>query len=179
MNGFANYPSENLGDWGSYGIYAGQPVIYDYELHDVCRAYYGLTFNGTGGYLPQSMIAGEEYTAELRVAVPQNIDNMSNAKVVVMMIDANTGLVVNAACADEIAAVESIDTDTHVTISTLNGNIVVNTINDAQIMVYGTNGAVIATANGQGQITIDTPDGIAIVKVVTAEGVSVKKVLVK
>ena len=179
MNGFANYPSENLGDWGSTGIYAGQPVVYDYELHDVCRAYYGLTFNGTGGYLPQSMIAGEEYTAEIRAAVPENIGNISNAKVVVMIIDANTGLVVNAASADEIAAVENIDSDANVVITTLNGNIVVNTTDNAQVMVYGTNGALTATANGQGQITIDTPAGIAIVKVVTTQGVTVKKVLVK
>ncbi len=179
LNGFASYPSEALGEWGSYGIYAGQPVVYDYMLHDVCRAYYGLTFNGTGGYLPQSMIAGEEYNAELRVAVPQNIENISNAKVVVMMIDANTGVVVNAVCADEIAAVENIDSDTNVSITTLNGNIVVNTTSEVNVMVYSTNGSLMGNARGMNQITIDTPEGIAIVKVVTAQGVVVKKILVQ
>lgn len=179
LNYFANNTSTALGDWCSTGIYGGQSVVYDYKLHDVCRAYAGLTFNGTGGYLPQTMIAGEEYTTELRTNVPANIEKLSNAKVVVMLIDANTGRLINSARANEISAVENIGTDAQVSIASVNGNVVVNTTAHAQVMVYNTNGMLVGNANGSGQITIDTPAGIAIVKAITAEGVTIKKILVK
>lgn len=178
MNGFMSVTDPALEEWGSGGIY-GKGVVYDYLLKDVCRSYDGLTFNGTGGKLPQTMIAGEEYTAELRTTVPANIEKLSNAKVIVMLIDANTGKVVNAARTGEIAAVESVDNNNQVSIATHNGMIVVNTIGDAQVEVYGINGVSLNNAAGNGEISLDVPAGIAIVKVVTDNAVVVEKVLVK
>lgn len=178
MNGFASITDPTLGEWASGGIY-GKGVVYDYLIRDVCRSYDGLTFNGTGGYLPQTMIAGEDYTAELRTEVPANIENISNAKVVVMLIDANTGKVVNAARASEIAAVENVDNNNQVSITAQNGMIVVNTIDNAQVAVYSMNGTLINSASGNGNISLDAPAGIAIVKVVTDNAVVVEKVLVK
>lgn len=178
INGFASVEDPALGEWGKGGLYGVNPV-YDYPNMDVCRAYDGLTFNGTGGYFPQMMIAGEEYEAELRVTVPANIEKLSNTKVAVMLIDANTGLVINAAMANEIAAVENIDSDSNTTVGTLNGKVVVTTAEEARVEVYGINGMLIATATGNGNITLDTPAGVAIVKVVTDSDVIVKKILVK
>lgn len=180
MNGFSGSTSAALGEWASGGIY-GKGLIYDYPLKDVCRAYAGLTFNGTGGYLPQTMTAGEEYTTELRTTVPSNIEVLSNAKVVVMLIDANTGLVVNATMvkANTMEAVEGVENNTDITISTLDGKVVVNTADNARVEVYGTNGALLNAANGIGCINVEVNSGIAIVKVVTTDNVMVKKVLVK
>lgn len=178
LNGFANIESDNLGEWSKGGKY-GSVVVYDYPNMDVCRAYAGLTFNGTGGYLPQEMKAGEEYTAELRTSVPVNIEKMSNTKVVVMLIDANTGVVINAALANEIAAVDNIDNDENISVIAQNGKVVVNTSDNAQVEVYGINGMLLGTANGNGSIAIDTPAGVAIVKVVTPNTSVVRKVLVK
>ena len=138
-----------------------------------------MTFNGTGGYLPQTMTAGEAYTTELRTSVPASISSLANSKVIVMLIDANTGKVINAARADEISAVEHVDSDAQISIATNNGNIVVNTADNAQVEVYGMNGTLLNTATGNGQISIDTPAGIAIVKVVTDKTVVVEKILVK
>lgn len=178
INGFAGTTSTVLGEWTSGGIY-GQGVVYDYLLKDVCRGYAGMTFNGTGGYLPQTMTAGEAYTTELRTSVPASISSLANSKVIVMLIDANTGKVINAARADEISAVEHVDSDAQISIATNNGNIVVNTADNAQVEVYGMNGTLLNTATGNGQISIDTPAGIAIVKVVTDKVVVVEKILVK
>ena len=178
MNGFASVESDVLGEWSKGGVYA-KPVVYDYPNMDICRSYAGATFNGTGGLFPQEMIAGEEYNTELRVAVPQNIEKISNAKVAVMLIDANTGYVVNAAHTGDIAAVESIDTNASVAIGTTKGCVVVNTQEYAQVEVYGINGMLMGVAKGDNRITLDAPAGIAIVKVVTANEVVVKKVLVK
>lgn len=178
MNGFAGITSSVMGEWASGGLY-GKGLVSDYLLQDVCRAYAGLTFNGTGGYLPQVMTAGEEYTTELRTTVPANIENLSNAEVVVMLIDANTGLVVNAARADEITAVEHVDNDAQISIATANGKVVVNSADNAQVEVYSMNGTLLNCVAGNGQMSIDTPTGIAIVKVLTDKAVAVEKVLVK
>lgn len=178
MNGFAGTTSAVLGEWASGGIYGKNPV-YDYYLHDVCRAYAGLTFNGTGGYLPQTMVAGEDYTTELRTPVPTNLGSLSNSKVVVMLIDANTGAVVNAARANEIAAIESVDNDAQISIATTNGKVIVNTTDNAQVAVYSMNGTLLNNIAGNGYISIDAPAGIAIVKVVTDKAVAVEKVFVK
>lgn len=177
-NGFSSIDSDALGEWGLNGLY-GKGLVVDYPLMDVCRGYAGLTFNGTGGFLPQVMNAGEEYTAELRSTLPETIEDLSFCKVVVMLIDANTGNVINVARADEIASVEHIDANSNVTIATTHNNIAVTTIDRAQVEVYNINGALVATAAGCGTINIETPVGIAIVKVVTADDVIVEKVLVK
>ncbi len=178
INGFSSIESEALGAWGKGGEY-GSSIVYDYPNMDVCRAYAGLTFNGTGGYLPQEMTAGQDYVAELRTTVPANIENLSNVEVVVMMIDANTGYVVNADRADEFAAVDRIETNADINIATANNKVVVTTADEAQVQVYSINGTLLATANGNGEISLDIPTGIAIVKVITAENAIVKKVLVK
>lgn len=178
MNGFAALDIEVLGEWGKNGEY-GKTVVYDYSLLDVCRSYHGTTISGTSGLLPQEMEAGKEYTTELRLPIAESINSLSNSKVAVMLIDGNTGVVINATLADEIAAVEHIDNDNNVAIIANNGNIVVNTQDDAQVEVYGMNGMLQGTAQGNGIITLDAPAGIAIVKVITGESVVVKKVIVQ
>ena len=177
-NGYASLELESLGEWGKGGIY-GQSMVMDYKLMDVCRSYEGITVNGTGGYLPQEIVAGEEYTAQIRTAIPATINSLSNCKVVVMIIDANTGAYINAALCNEFASVKGIDNDANIAINASKGEIVVTTAENARIEAYSINGMLIGTAQGNGTITLDAPAGVAIVKVVTGNNVIVNKVLVK
>ena len=178
-NGFSSLTNESLGEWRKGGIY-GQSLVMNYNLMDVCRSYEGLTFNGTGGLLPQDMIAGEEYKAEIRTAVPATLTNMANCKVAVMLIDANTGTLINAALIKEIDAVERIDNDANVAITSNNGRIIITTDSEAQVSIYNINGALQGTTNGNGYIELEAPScGVALVKVVTPNAVVVEKVIVK
>lgn len=177
-NGFASLALESLGEWGKGGIY-GQSMVMDYKLVDLCRSYEGLTVNGTGGYLPQNIVAGEEYTAEIRTAIPATINNIANCKVVVMLIDGNTGAYINAALGNTFTGVENIDNNTNIAISATKGEIVVTTTDNARIEAYSINGMLLNVAQGNGTITLDAPAGVAIVKVVTGNEVIVNKVLVK
>jgi hypothetical protein len=177
-NGFASLALESLGEWGKGGIY-GQSMVMDYKLVDLCRSYEGLTVNGTGGYLPQNIVAGEEYTAEIRTVIPATINNIANCKVVVMLIDGNTGAYINAALGNTFTGVENIDNNTNIAISATKGEIVVTTTDNARIEAYSINGMLLNVAQGNGTITLDAPAGVAIVKVVTGNEVIVNKVLVK
>ncbi len=98
-NYFASNADPAFGPWGLGGKY-GQPTVYDYIHEDMARACWGTSFNGTAGLMPQSMKAGEAYTAQLTgFQMPENIDEAANTKVVVMLIDGNSGRLVNVVCA--------------------------------------------------------------------------------
>jgi outer membrane protein assembly factor BamB len=151
----------------------------DYKLLDVCRSYEGMTFNGTGGYLPQEIVAGEEYSAEVRTKVPATLENFAHCKVVVMLIDANTGKYINAALSNEFSHVSNINNNSNATITTADGKIIVTTADNARVEAYTTNGMLIGAAQGNGNITIEASAGIAVVRVITGNDVVVRKVLVK
>lgn len=95
-NYMASYDSPDLGEWGLGGKY-GQSVVTDYLHKDVCRNMNGLTINGTGGYIPSTVVAGQVYNATVSIPVPSSVGSLYSCKVIVMMIDANTGKVINAA----------------------------------------------------------------------------------
>jgi len=95
-NFMASYNTPDLGEWASGGKYA-QAVVVDYLHQDVCRNVNGMTINGTGGYLPSDVKAGTTYYAAPTIPVPSTVSSLNSCKVIVMMIDANTGKVINAA----------------------------------------------------------------------------------
>lgn len=180
FNYLASVTSSVLGDWGKGGKY-GQSVVYDYPNMDVCRGYTGLTFNGTGGYIPQQVTAGEEYTATLTASVPASVSNIKNCKVAVLMIDANTNKVINAAMAKDNTGINNIETDSNVSVLSANKRIIVNSSESASVSVFGINGTLLNASQGQGQISIDMSHytGVAIVKVVSDRSTIIKKVIVK
>ena len=78
-----------------------------------------------------------------------------------------------------ILLVTNINNNADATITTADSKIIVTTADNARVEAYTTNGMLIATAQGNGQTTIEAPAGIAIVKVITGNDVTVTKVLVK
>ncbi len=182
-----NYLSGNsepiLGDWGVGGKY-GQPVVYDYVHYDIARACWGTSYNGTAGLLPQSVIAGKDYTAELTgFEIPEEISNINNTKMVVMLIDGNTDKLINAVCVKASGyddAVEGINNDSNCNITTYDNNVMITATGDITANIYTTTGMLIDSATGNGHITIPVAqyDGVAIVRTVVNGEIVVKKILI-
>ena len=97
-NNYHNNPDPLLGDWGKNGVY-GQSAVKGVVYEDVARAVIGTTFNGTPGMIPTDLAANAEYKATISCELPVEVSNWSNAKAVVMLVDNNTGMIVNAAVA--------------------------------------------------------------------------------
>lgn len=81
-------------DWASGGKY-GQSQVVPFMQNNVVRAQVG-TYNGAAGYIPAEITAGEEYNGTITFDVP-TVNDISNCNVVCMMIDINTGRVINNA----------------------------------------------------------------------------------
>lgn len=98
-NGYGSIADPNLGEWGKGGLYSAA-INYGYNHDDVARYCYGSTWTGTQGLLPQTYEVGTDYEATLtNLTIPENVKTLRNAKVVIMLIDANTEKVINAAVA--------------------------------------------------------------------------------
>lgn len=90
------YTVENpaLREWGAGGEF-GQPAV-AYVYSDVVRTWAGTTYNGTGGFIPATIESGKTYSATVKVPDISQIANNDNTDVTVMLIDAETGRVINA-----------------------------------------------------------------------------------
>lgn len=95
-----NDDGEGLGEWGKGGTLGQEYVVYTHN--DVVRAQVGSYF-GTTGYIPAAITIGETYTANIEFQKPA-VSDIYNSNVVCMMIDANTGTVINVAKAKIINA---------------------------------------------------------------------------
>jgi hypothetical protein len=182
-NKFNTLTDPNLGEWGAGGIY-GKATVRNYYISDIARAVVGLTYNGTQGYVPTSVVAGEENVATITFPVPQIVSNMDNARVVAVMIDNNTDYVINAAeCRiatagvnDVVVADNNIDIDVDA-----DGNVVVDTDTEAAVAVYSLSGALVANTYGSGTLVANTRGykGVAIARVVTANSSKIVKLIIK
>ncbi len=178
-----NVTATALGEWGNGGIYGQASVPYVYN--HVVRTWEGTTCNGTGGYIPSSVKGGESYTANIEVSnASSRVLFTENTGVTVMMIDANTGLVLNADYQPMgyVSGIENVSTDNgnDISVSTYNGTIRVNCDSEASAAVYGIDGRLIATGSGNGDFTIDNvAAGLTVVVVKTANAVKTFKLLVK
>lgn len=99
--------SEILGEWAGSGAYAtDNPVV---EFDHIARGMHGDLFVGMPGLLPKSVTGGKQYDATYSFAIPKYVSDQSKTDVVVMLIDANTGRIVNAAKAPLVAAAVGVD----------------------------------------------------------------------
>jgi hypothetical protein len=106
---------------------------------------------------------------------------------VAILIDNNTDRVINAnQCKFDNAGAANVVGDVTVAngnaqISVDGNSVVVNTEAASTVSVYNLAGSVIAQANGQGKVVANTNgySGVAIVRVVTATGTTVQKVIIK
>lgn len=99
-NAFGTIEQSLFGEWGKGGIYSAEnsngyayPVIHN----DVARSVIGTTLGGTIGLFPTSFKAGESYTASITAPFPSTVVTPANAHIVALLINSQTGEVVNAA----------------------------------------------------------------------------------
>ena len=184
QNTFASNADPAFGEWGKGGKY-GQAVVTNYAHNDVARMVYGNLPNGTGGYWTNSMVAGYEYTnTMLGLEIPESVSDRNRAKVCVMLIDANTGSIVNSAVAyfnPEYNSVEAIEGESQIDIQAINGTVVVNSAADANVEVYNAAGALIARGSGNGAFTVNTNGhkGLMLVKATAGNEVKTQKVVIR
>ena len=99
-NTFYTYDDDALGEWGAGGAYASS-VVYNYTHNDVARYCWGDDWDGSSGFFPQSMDANEEYSVTLEdLSIPGTVEDITMAKLIVVLIDANTDQVANAVCVE-------------------------------------------------------------------------------
>lgn len=173
-----------FGDFGKGGKYGSSVAVVTFN--DVARKVPNDNFAGESGFIPVSVTAGQPVAFNKVFSLPENVTNWDNAKVVVMLIDANTERVLNAAKLKMSARTAGINdatvSENGITISGENGSISVNGGSDLNVTVYDVSGSVISNVNStSGAVKVSTggKNGLFIVKA-TSDGVSVvKKVIVK
>lgn len=182
-NYFANTSSASLGEWGQGGQYGVAQVV-PYYFNDVARACIGMTFNGTPADFPDVLEAGKSYETTMTLPSFTSFGNINNCKVVVMLIDANTGAYINAARAkftvDGVDGVTDASAD-DVDVTVCQGGVVVKAPEGTVAEVLGISGTVIGRAECQASTTMISTGsykGVVVVRV-SGQGIhTVKKVLI-
>ncbi|MBO5823339.1 MAG: Omp28-related outer membrane protein, partial [Prevotella sp.] len=100
-NNFYKTVDPDLGPWQQGGLYGDEAVLYTHN--DVARGIMASSYFGQTGIVPTSVKGGETYEAAMTFGKP-SVENIYNCKVVCMMIDANTGRVINVARAKVVSS---------------------------------------------------------------------------
>lgn len=173
-----------LGDFGKGGKYGSSVVVITFN--DVARKVANDNFAGESGIIPVSVTAGQPVAFNKVFSMPENVTNWDNAKIVVMLLDANTERVINAARLKFSAGTTGIENATSsndaISISTEDGMIYVNGGNELHVTVYDISGSAINQANSTtGSVKVSTggKKGLFIVKATNDNTNVVKKVMVK
>ena len=99
-NYYSSVSDPDLGVWGAGGEHATEYSLYTFD--DVARYIVGTSYYGEVGLIPTSVKAGEKYGASLSFNTPSTVADIMNCKVTCMMIDANSGNVINVARAQVV-----------------------------------------------------------------------------
>ena len=170
-----------LGEWGEGGTY-GIPRTY-YLFDNVARTTWGVSYNGSAGLVPSTIEAGKEYKVQLTVPISDIVQKPENCKFVVMLIDGNTGKVINATRSGIVSGVESVTSGNlgDVKAYTVNGGVLIESESHADVRVYNISGQEIARGSGEGTFSIDTKgySGVVIVNITTENGHKVAKLLAR
>ncbi len=179
-NNRASEEDPALGEWGKGGLYGSNPVVY--YFNDVVRTWGGTTCNGTGGYIPASVVGGQTYTADIKVPTNNRIFEPTNTTVTVMLIDANTGLVINANRSDvTTTGVESVGAEAGASAYVADGKVVVKANTLTMVDVYAVDGTRLAAQAVDGEYAIDVNgyNGMVLVSLRNANGLKTVKLFVK
>lgn len=93
-NGLRYFSDPDLGEWGKGGLYGSRVV--SLEIDHVARATYGTTFNGTAGLVPPVQTAATANSFSYSVDMPGAVADARNTRLVIMMIDSDTDMLINA-----------------------------------------------------------------------------------
>lgn len=111
-NNYAHSNSTLLADWCQGGKYGMNPAPYNFS--HIARGMHGNIYAGVPGMFPRSIDSSKDYTSTYAFKIPDALEKPENAEVVVMLIDANSGKIINAAkmaCVTHTVGVEEIGPD--------------------------------------------------------------------
>ncbi len=189
-NTFSGVNDPNLGDWGLGGKY-GQSTATYVTHDDVVRQTYSNSsdYNGVGGFFPQTLVAGQEYTADITgLALPENVNSLAACKAIVVLLDGNTDKVVNAASVKfssdpaGIYNAKAIGGDGTSRLTMHDGYIVAEGNGNLSLSIFSTTGVKLSSASGNGTVKIATTGhkGTVIVKLTDGKSATVtRKVVLK
>lgn len=178
VNGIFNVSDPLVGEFGQGGAY-GMASFY-YYFNNVARGYWGQSTNGTARLLPTDMKSGQEYKVSIEYQIPGIVDDLSNTKMVVMLIDESTGRVINANIAStDVSGVEGIAGDGALSIGRNGSEIIVSAPGDVAVEVYGLDGSMIKSASGNGSVSfgLDGYRGMVIVRAASGNATETAKIM--
>ena len=183
---FQTETDPDLGPWASGGIYA-KATVYPYYHEDVVRGIAGNSYLGAAGLLPSAIESGTPHTATLSTALPATVTDVQQLKAVVMLFDADTGRLINAASAHMGES-----TDIHRLASgegnaaapravPVKGGVLVTSSAPAAAAAYSADGRLLGRASGTGQFRISTAGyrGIVLVRIAAGSGATAEKIIVE
>lgn len=179
-NVFASYQPEDAGDMKDWAI--GGPYSGNYTPFVFTNVFRGLSddnrFNGVPGYLPATIKAGETYPVQVEMAVPGSVKRTDNISVVMAIVNANTGRIVNCISSKKSGAVDGIELNSDVRICVANGSVRIDCPGAFHADILSIDGTCIATADACESTEINTGlKGVAIVRVVKDGKAVVKKLV--
>lgn len=164
------------GGEGPMGGYEDQPQLITADkmwFQEVARGLMS-PLNGVADVIPHSMKALETVRHHYSFTLPANIDYVEKSEAIVMLIDNESGRIINAECApiSGNSAVESIEKD-NLRVISVNGELHLEGVDIFESRLYGIDGRLLAhgtdtlrfDATGIAVLTVDTPNGTLIRKV--------------
>ncbi len=183
-NKFYTQTDEDLGPWRMDGEYGKSNVPYTFT--DVVRALYPQNaYFGKSELIPTVVEDGVDYTGSVTMDAKSDLSyvrNVRNCKVACMMIDRETGSLVNAAQTGitDASGIHSPSSDAMPSVVAIERGLGVQSSQPAEVSVISPDGRVLATASGKGAFEIPVhPQGMVIVRIATASGTHCQKLLLR
>ena len=179
-NKFYTETDDDLGPWRKDGEYGKSAVAYTFD--DVARALYpSNAYYGLSGLIPSSVEEGVNYTGSITLDCQTDLSHVRdirNCQVTCMLIDSETGRLVNAAQAPvaDASAIQHPVPEAGVSILPHARSVSVQSLQPARVRIVAPDGRLLACASGSGMIDIPlSRAGIVIIEVATADGIVCRK----
>lgn len=183
-NNYYSATDDIMKDWCMGGKYA-TGTVWPYYHNDVARVLLTASPAGTPDIVPGTVKAGEEYKGTLSGKLPGTIVNLSNLKATVMLVDANTGKIVNSARIqlEAPAGIEGVAVDGRdaANVTVLPSAVKVDCAGEFSVQIYNMSGMMVASAAGSDSIQLSTAgfNGPAVIRVVSASGSKAVKAILR
>lgn len=174
--------------------YNGQEVLAEWNAMDeyvswtynhVARRVVDDMYTGLSGMIPVTVEADNEILFDINRNAYDNVSNWANAEVVAMLIDNNTGEIINVAKAPFESGTVGINSvvaedGEGIAIGVNGEGVNVNAAGEVNVTVYDVNGTLVGMAGGEGSVSVPVNGkGLYIVKATAGEASTVKKVVIR
>ena len=179
LNNFVDSDAPVMADWEAGGPYGQTNTPYTFT--NVMRGAIGTTFNGTGGYLPSEVEAATDYNVRISFAMPTHVADAANTRISVLMVDANTGRVINAARKAYSTGVCNVTGESSVSVRSESGLLRIESAGEFSATAYSPDGRPLGRGSSADVMNLDLRGyrGVAIVKVVKDGESVVKKIMLE